>query len=349
MNRLRLYDLRMSELPSLLGLCQSDVPQIANAVNSAQRRLMYAKEGSDEGWYGTWAEIVFNVSRSQPYITLPREVARLEAINVCDRPVPVQNQFFEYLSFGNGRMPKSAGWCGLARINQGFTRNNAVTFTEMTSEPQLITVYHTDDSDLGKRALIQGLDANNNIIYSLDGYNNVTGSFVAFQSPSVTTEMTFNQILGIQKDVTAGVVRFYQHDPTTGDEVLLLTMQPSEQTAQYRRYYLNQLPANCCNTPGSDTKVQVTALAKLEPIPVICDTDYLLIQNQEAIIEECQATRYSNIDSKSSKEMADTHHRHAISLLNGELNHYIGKNQVAVGFAPFGSARLRRQKIGMMQ
>ena len=95
MQRLRLYDCLTSRLPSLVGLCQNNVPEIANYVNSAQRRLIYAKEAGNEGWYGTWAEIVFQVSQDAPYITLPREVDRLEVINVCDIPVRVENQFYE--------------------------------------------------------------------------------------------------------------------------------------------------------------------------------------------------------------------------------------------------------------
>lgn len=148
--------------------------------------------------------------------------------------------------------------------------------------------------------------------------------------------------------MTVGVVRIYQTDPSTGEQVLLLTMQPSEQTASYRRYYFNQLPLNCCNVPSeSSTTVQVTAIAKLDLIPVTYDTDYTLIQNMEAIIEEAQSIRYSEIDSPGAKQMAQEKHRQAIWLLNGELNHYLGMNSPAIQVRPFGSARLERVNIGM--
>lgn len=341
----------MSRLPGLIGLCTGDVATIADRVNTAQRRLIYAKEGRDEGWWGTWAEIVFNVSRESPYITLPWEVARLEAMDVCSFPVPIQNQFYEYLNFGNGRMPKESRWAACRDfIRQGYTRNNAITSVEMTNAPQYIVAYPTDAQDLGKRTLIQGVDADGGTIYSQDGPNNVQGVFLPFTPPnSVMTPMTLNQLSGIQKDITVGPVRYYQHDPETGDETLLLTMQPGEQTASYRRYYLNGLPCNCCVSPSSNNQVQVTALVKLELLPVTVDTDYLLIQNLEAIIEECQSIRYSEMDSTTAKQMASERHLQAIRLLNGELNHYIGKDSVAVNFKPFGSARLGRYKIGTMQ
>jgi hypothetical protein len=348
-----------SRMPSLVGLCQSDMPQIANYVNGAQRRLLYAKEAREEGWYGTWAEVAFNVSQATPYITLPREIARLEAINVCNVPVRVRNQWFEYLTFGDGRMPKDNVW----RQNNGiltgaYTRNNVVTATEMTNAPQFIVAYITDLQDVGKRTLIAGDDSSGNPIYSLDVTSNVNGTFLTFASPSVSTAMTLSQLTGIQKDITVGEVRYYQHDPATGDETLLLTMAPGETTANFRRYYLHNLPATCCaasmlgvgtcTNTFSTTTIQVMALAKLDLIPATVQTDYLLIQNLEAIIEECSSIRLSEMDSMSAKQQAAERHKQAIGLLNGEQAHFLGLTQPAVAFYPFGTARLRRQKIGTM-
>jgi len=359
MQRLRLYDVMISRLPSLLGLCQDNVPQISNYVNSAQRRLLYAREAREEGWYGTWAEVAFNVSQATPYITLPREIARLEALNVCNVPVRVRNQWFEYLTFGDGRMPKDNVWRNSNGILTGaYTRNNVVTASEMTNAPQYIVAYSTDAQDVGKRTLIQGLDSSGNPIYSVDVTTPVTGVFLSLQSPtSVSTAMTLSALTGIQKDVTIGEVRYYQHDPATGDETWLLTMQPGETTADYRRYYLNNLPATCCwatellqgcPTGNSTTSIQVMALAKLDLIPVRVQTDWLLIQNLEAIIEECQSVRYSEMDEAMAVKISAEKHKLAIGLLNGEQAHYLGLTQPAVSFYPFGSARLRRQKIGSM-
>ena len=127
MTRLRLYDCRNSRLPGLLGLCTADTFQIAGYVNTAQRRLLMCREAGDEGWWGTWAEVAFNVvSRNAPYITLPREIARIEKVDICKRPVPILNQFYEYLDFGNGRMPQQAGGgsesihCARCNAGRGF-------------------------------------------------------------------------------------------------------------------------------------------------------------------------------------------------------------------------------------
>lgn len=352
--RLRLYDVRVSRLPSTIGLCQSDTANIARYVNSAQSRLLLARESGEEGWWGTWAEMVFNVSRSSPYLTLPREVARIEAVNVCDQPVAVQNQFYEYLQFGNGRLPKSYRGDDTC-FRQVYTRNNVPTFVDLdsTSGPQNVYIYATDPADMDglHRVLIQGLDNNGNTIYSQDNLIQVTGVFNVLKSPFVAVPLQMTSITGVQKDVTAGPVQIFQVDPTTGAQTLLLTMQPTETTAWYRRYYFHALPCGCCPSTASNTTcptAQVKALAKLELIPVKADTDYLLFQNLEAIIEECGAVRYSEMDTVTAKQLEGQKHANAIRLLNGELNHYLGDQSPAINFAPFGSARLNKRMIGSM-
>jgi len=345
MERLRLFDCRNSDLPTAAGVCHDDVPAVANVVNTVQRRLLNAREAGDESWMGTWAEVAFRVDRQFPYFTLGREIARLELAAACNRPVMVNNQFYEYLQFGNGRLPKMCQGFSNGCNLQISSRNNAVTFVDLSSPPQILTVYVTDPADAGKRVLIQGTDQNNATIYSEDNGTRVTGQFLVLSSPFATFQFQLNSLTGIQKDLTVGPVQFFQVDPTTGAQVLLLTMEPSELTAWYRRYYFNGLPLGCCN---NETTAQITAIAKLDLIPVRVDSDYCLIQNLEAMIEEAQSSRLSKADTVAAKQMAREKHSDAIGLLNGELNHWNGKNQVAVNFQPFGSARLERRNIGMI-
>src|SRR6185295_16002 len=169
-----------------------------------------------------------------------------------------------------------------------------------------------------KRTLIQGLDQNGTVIRSQDGLTPTLGEFLTLQEPFVQAPMEISAITGIQKDVTLGPVKYYEVDLTTGDTRLLLTMEPSEQTASYRRYTINGLPRNCCNTPLGAT-AQVTGMAKLELIPVRCDTDWLLIQNLEALASECQAIRFDSLDSGNGARQAARKHHDAIGYLQGEL------------------------------
>lgn len=356
-SRLRLLDFKSTRLPGLLGLCETNTTDLAKYVNSAQRRILLAPEAGDEGWWGTWAEITFTVSRTQPFITLPRDVARLESINVCDSVRPVNNQFVEYQRFGNGRMPKQCRQCDGWQLTEAFTRNNAVTWVELPTAPMIIRVYPASPLDTNNRIFFGGLDQQNEQIYTDDFGTEVQGVFLHLLQPFQDAPMTFNRITGIQKDPTLSRVRIVAVDPVTGDETDLLTMEPTELTASYRRYYFDQLPCFCCPPstgtvtvcpPNSPQPIRIRAIAKLDLIPCLIDTDYLLIQNLEAIIEECQAVRYSEMDSEKAKGMEEIHHKKAIKLMNGEINHYVGQDSPAVLFAPFGSARLRRQRIGAL-
>lgn len=350
MGRTRLYDIKLSRLPSLIGSCVSDTARIAQVVNSAQQRLLTCKEANDEGWWGSFAEVIWNVPATNPYITLPREIARIQGATVCSRPIAVQNPFFQYLQFGNGRLPRLGRVCP-GRPVQMVARNNAVTFTDLSSPPQYIAVYPTDPADVqaARRVLLQGLDNNNSTVYSQDGQSQVTGQFLTLDSPFVQSTVQFNSLTGIQKDVTVGPVQFWQVDPTTGAQSLLHTMEPSETTAWYRRYYIDGLPRDCCHgaSTSATPTAQVAAIVKLEPIPVVSDTDYLLIQNIEAIIEEAQAVRYSEMDSANAAQLEAKCHLSAVRHLTGELRHYMGKDEPAVNFAPFGSARLERLNVAM--
>jgi hypothetical protein len=54
------------------------------------------------------------------------------------------------------------------------------------------------------------------------------------------------------------------------------------------------------------------------------------------------------MDNPSAKQMAAERHAQAVRLLNGELNHYLGADQAAVGFRPFGSASLSNARVGTL-
>src|SRR6185369_13050934 len=339
--RTRLLDFRTSRGPTAIGTCQSDLSGCAAAVNAAQQKLTYSVEQGDTGWYGSWVKMVFNVDTTcNPFITTPREVARLENIAVCKRPVPIQNQFFEFLDYGIGPQPRNRrgqNWL------QGYERGTFPTFSDLVAGSTL-RVYLTNAADAGKRVLVQGTDQNDDTIYSADGLVEVTGEFLVLTAPFIDSQI-LNSLTGLQKDVTIGVVRFYEVD-TDGNERLILTMQPGETTAAYRRYQIVGMPKKCCIPCTSP--LQIEAIAKLEYIPVAVDTDYLVpVGNLEAIIEECISIRYSIMDNPGAAQLAIKHHRDAIRLLNGELIHYEGALRLAVSFKPFGSADLARVNINM--
>lgn len=339
---------RQSRLPQTLGMCQGDLPQLAAMVNQAQQQLINA--GGETGWWGGWAKVVFKVNRCQPFITLPREFARIINMDVCRFPVRVQNEFYDLLEAGVGLQDfkHRRDWCGAL---EGYERGVFPTMTDLTpNTAQLLRVYLTDARDMGKRVLVSGLDQNGNAIYSQDGNQSVTGFYLPLEQPFSTSGFTVTHISAVQKDATFGDVLLYQVDPATGTQVLLSRYAPDEINPAYRRYFINHMPCvagNVCTggTPAPPTApptVAVTAMAKLEFIPANRDTDYLIIGNIPALIYECQAIRYGGMDSQEAPAMEAKNHAKAIKLLNDELRHYLGETNVAINVAPWGTAKLSR-------
>ncbi len=355
--RTTLAQVRQSRLPEVIGKCANDLPGIAAYVNQAQQQLINA--GGETGWWGGWMKVAFQASVCNPYITLPRTLARVINLDVCRFPIRINNEFYEFLEAGVGLQDfcKCQDWCGAL---EGFERGTFPTMVDITPTNQLLRVFLTDTRDVGARILIgPAQDQNGNFIYSQDGANSVNGFYLTLAQPFTTSGFIVTSIGGIQKDATYGDVLLYQVDATTGAQVLLSRYSPDEINPAYRRYFIKRLPCTC-NTvavpgnpcaPGAPTPtgtVTLTAMAKLEFIPANRDTDFLIIGNIPALIEECKAIRYGDMDAQAAPLLEAKAHKKAINYLNQELAHYLGKLQPAVNFAPFGTATLEDQRIGQL-
>lgn len=344
MQRPRFYDCRISGLAQAVGLCATDTVGLAAYVNEAQERLINDPLAPDEGWWGGWVRMAFNVTQASPNIITPQEVSRIILMDVCKHPTRINNEFYEYLEFGRGFQP--SGCCNTARTCQGlaaFERETVVTFTPLLSTPQIIRAYAADPNDVGRAVLVQGEDSNAKTIWYVDSTTGKSGRGEAMylNTPFVDSANQFSKITGIQKNKTFGEVQFYQVDPTTGAETALVVMQPGEETAQYRKYYVNGLPLNCCGT----TPIQVLAMCKLDFVAVEVDSDYLLIASVPALIDECMSIRYGRMDVPGAQDMADKKHASALRILFGQLDNKLGKERTAIQRHIFGSDRLKTQPV----
>lgn len=348
MNRPTFSALLNSDFPQVLGLRPEDRTDCASAANSVLQRLMMDPMQPDEGWLGTWVTMFFNLvniqSNKTALIRTPQEIARLIVLDLCNTPRFIRNGFYEYLQFGTGHRPKGCS-AMLCDTTQVFDRPNVPTLVPFPSTaPQSIRIYPTDAADVGKRVVFQGPDQNGIPVLGTDtatGTSNV-GETISLQLPFVTSANKFQDCDGIIKDVTKGPVKFYTVD-ASGNQTLLSSMDPNETTASYRQYLFAGLPDNCCNIPGG--ALQVFAQAKLDFQPVVADTDYLIIPNIPALIEEGQAYRYSKMDSASAARLEAKHHAKALSLLAGHIDHVEGKVRTAIGVPIFGSQPLKRQPV----
>lgn len=344
--RTRLADWLASSGPKSVGLCGSNIDSNAGVVNEVIQRLIIDPMQPDEGWWGTWARMDFNVPVSNPYITTPRGVARITALNVCKKPVQIRNEWYEFLDFGSGLRPLSCNGhsvCeNLGAFQRGQVGGTVVTAFDFKPPNKIIRIYPTNSADVGKHVLIQGKDQFGAPVVSTNGTDNFQGEFLTLAQPFVEGSEELSELTGIQKDITTGQVQIYQVDTNTQEQSLLVIMEASEEVASYSRVYLNGLPCGCCNSRGM---TQVQTMAKLDFVPVKVTTDYLLIGNIPALIEEAQSMRYDGMDTPRAKQMADKHHAAALRWLGGELDHYVGKQRVSIVVPLWNADRLRRQPV----
>jgi hypothetical protein len=347
MKRPTLSDFRAAFPTEVMGVCQADT-QVITICNDAQQRLMLDPITPDEGWWGGWATMTLSAVKtaSYAYVTTPQEVARIIVMGVCTAPVSLRNGFYEYLKFGAGLNPKTACQAGCGQTFAAYDRDNVVTLSDLLTTAQTIRIYPTDARDIGLRVLLQGVDANGQVILTTDPNTGLSapGEYVALASPFVNSANYFTKITGIQKDQTYGPLQFFQVDPTTGVETVLSGMEPNEQQASYRRYLLNGIPAFNCNC-AQPSLVQMTVQARLDFIPCQNETDYLSLPCVPALVEEAISLRFSRMDSGSANQKSGFHHMRAIALLSGQLDLYSGKVSTAIRVPLWGSQKLRRQPV----
>lgn len=352
-------DVRRSRFPEAIGACYTDTARIAAAANEVVQRLIIDPHQPETGWYGTWVPMVFNVTRASPYITPPRGIARLLLMDVCQKPIKIQNEFYEYLWAGNGLMPASvcsaaatSGTTCLSPYNtQAFQRGYFPTLVDVPSTAGAaynIRVYPTNNLDVGKRILIQAYDQNGLKIYGLDPNNQqIEGFYITLDYPFVDSTETVGPlgIYGVQKDYTYGDVPIQAVETTTLAVTALARYEPGETRPWYPRYFLDSLPQYCCN---GQTSIQINAMAKRDFYPVYVDTDWMLIGNIPALISEAQSIYHDGIQEAAAGVIQASKHADAIRFLFGELDHYQGKESPAVNVSIFGSAKTRYRSIGSL-
>lgn len=339
--------LNRKSLTDAIGKCpKQDRSSCVDAVNEAIESLLEDPLQPDEGWYGTWVTMNFNIT-PQPdgtaMFTTPANIARVIVLDICNRPTFLRNGFYEYLQFGTGHRPR--GCCGQSScrcdVSQAFDRPNVPLLSPFpTGGPQIIRVFPTDARDVGRRFVVQGPDQNGNTVLGTDPTTGTTniGETLLLQLPFSQTQFQYQNITGLLKDFTNGPVQIFAVDPNTQAQVQISAMAFNETTASYRQYLIVGLPQQCCNTGGP---IQIFTQNKLEFFPAVADQDYLGLPNLNAIQEECQSKRYSRMDAQTAPSLEDKHHKKALSYLCGQLDKYEGKVRTAIGVPIFGSNRLR--------
>lgn len=320
-----------SAIARVLNVCETD-PAVLTILNEAESRLL---NRSDKP-VGSLVRVKFCLNR-QSCFSWPRQIQTVEAYAVCNQPGIIRGPAFEFIGYPNGIGPQhgGGGWCG---ANMLLDRGTAVSFEDVnaTSEAKKIELLATNAADVGKTVILKYYDSNGNKVYtSIDGVVQEGEELTLVAPPaSVLTsrDVLTDGLYQVIKEVTDYPIIMYEVNSadTTDRTKMLSYYEPSETTPIYRRSFVPGV-GGCCADDDDDEEEDcdevrhITALVKLQHVPLVNNNDTLVIGNLPAlklmvmgILREEQ-----NRFDESQYFKAE-----AARELDGELASYTGDGQV---------------------
>ncbi len=333
-----------STLADVAGTC-SNSDLFRSYLNKSVRMLM-----NRGNFWGTVQKIRVCVYNN--CITWPRYVATPLAVNIANHWTPVYNNWWGFMplnyrsDFGHGGFGFSNGCCtgNLAVENDGVTP----VFNQVKcGQANYIRVYPSVQADIGKTTTIFGVDSNGQTIRTK--VNSTTwqdGVTLTLALPFVSTPMQVQEVTRIHKEVTQGVVRYYQYDSNNDVLLDLVSYDPYETDPMYRHSKIaNFRSLQSCSQRPCNGLVQIDALVKLEFVEVKTDSDLVLIENLDALEDAIQGIK--------KKQQGDTEGglllmNSAVHELNLELRNRFPLDQTPVEVLSFGTSLPARHGIGMI-
>lgn len=283
-------------------------------VNEAQQRLVWSGL-----WNGTCAEI--RICATDGCITLPRQMATVETAAICSRPVKVHDFWFRYLRNG----------IGLRRGCQPEVNSVGMfpTFSEIMGSMSYVTFICDVVDDVGQSVLVLGYDNNNNWIRTRQNGVYQDGQIIVLaQAPGTQSAIMMSRITDIQfPQVMAGQSWLYETAANTTNR-LIGQYDNDNIRPSFRRVNIPSIKPQFLQTDsnGNPIPIPVDIIGKLEFIPVVQPTDYMMIGNIPALNEMCMALNKSGneADGVKSNQILMSGLAAAKNLLNDELSHYLG-------------------------
>lgn len=353
--RKTLAQAKASTIPQAVGLAACD-PRFLNLLNEAQERL------ADMGkWWGTYKRL--RICITDGCITWPQEVVTVDAVNACHVGVPIRNEWFEFQD--DVRAPATG--CdsngnreGACEERQLLDRGLVYQYRDFTAL-STVRLYPSLAADVGKRVLLQGNDANGIPIRTLDSVSGtyVNGEYVTLALPFAesVSEFAVPGLTGVQKPLTQGQVTATSVAVTTGTETQIAIWGPSVQNPEYRRTYLTNWPRLCADgtcqpqgdgcTPADASCSNVTAesIVRLKFIPAVVDSDWLFIENLEALKHMMRAIQKEDANLVAESEAYRTM---AVRALRNQLEVMSPKERTTINILPFGTAKPQRIFAGFI-
>lgn len=276
------------DIARVIGVCESST-QVALFVNQAQERLLNRPD------YPVGALVRYRICLGAGCITWPRQIRTIEAFAVCKTPGVIRSDWFEFIGWpnGNGLMDEDS-MPGTTLVD----RETSCAFDDVIATvalPKRIAVIAQNIADVGKTITLKFYDANGNKVYTSQNSVVQEGERLTLVAPGgvfpAGSTITTNHVMtgglyAVIKEVTQYPVRLYEVNDANVITRSLAMYEPSETNPIYRRSQIPGLTdmAACAGASiDCTTNKQVTALVKLQHVPVVVDNDPLVIGNLAAL------------------------------------------------------------------
>lgn len=234
--------------------------------------------------------------------TLPRQWASCVGLLRSKAPMIVRNGWFEFVGQGPGDLLSADVHLWGETVDMGDKFACAREPNTIDAAGCLLRL-ETDANDTTENASSQfeifGEDSSGNPIRTTPTSSTIRyGELVTLDGAvgTITTGESFATLSQVIKPVTKGIISVYAIDPTDSSETLISTWEPNETLPQYRRYKVP--PA-----PDGSSSYTVTAWCRRRYVPLVDDSDKLVIDNFAALLHMMNYIVYrdENDDERSSR------------------------------------------------
>ena len=295
----------LADLAGITGY-PSTSSNFVTALNRATEELLRT---------GDYPSVVdrYKVSTQNRMLALPYYLDRILGISVNKTGYEMRRPWIEFDQYGPGTQEEYTG------VDLVLDKEDAPTFLDIPNVDGRTYTLKLDSTGIEvgtERMLIKGFDDNGDWIRSLESGSYIDGIYVTIDT---ITSQKFSQVTQIVKDATKGYLTLSARDDL-GVDTVIGEYHPSETNPSYRRYYIPFL------TDTTDA-VTVRIRARKRYVPLVADTDQLLIPNIDALENMIIA------QAKRKAQKADEYQifkNLAINCLVEEANSYNGKQQSSV-------------------
>lgn len=336
MARITVAQSTLLRLPQVMGICADDSRYLPWLNAAVQQCLFLGK------WVGTYAS--YRVCVTDGCLTWPRQIETIEAIALCDRPIFIRNQWFEFLEQGVGIQGGGScnqvngdpvSWNGGCYGNAGqqlLDRGTACAFNDIRGTGKKIRVYADVSEDPLSQILLMGYDENGNWIMTQTNGVWHDGEYVNISTTPTLSTKFYTSLTRVIKPVTNGFVRLYEYNTADTTQRALAVYEPTEETPNYRRSLVNALCRSGCSNPITDAnstckQSTITVMAKLAFIPVAVDTDFLIIGNVPALKAMVKSVMFFERDNPGDIQKGEAFKQIAKTFLQEELDSYMGDGE----------------------